>query len=325
MTLPTPLRVRLVTTWDIPCGVAEHSRYLVDAVTAADPAILFETETNLHPDALRRRDLPDLILLNYHAALHSQWTPQHVHDARRPVAIIYHDSGVPSTDQCKGLHAVADLFVVHEPVEDLPGAQYLRQGIPAAPLCSYIWGTPSEEGPRQYYDQPLLGTVGFPFPWKNYDLLVDATAAAGWALLLLAPTATPEQIAAWTARHPALLVVPDFLPAETVVAYLAGCDATAFLYMTHNAGTSGAIRQGIAARKPVLATWDCRQFRDLQDTLLGVGAIYWLYDLSIEAVAQALSQVPIQRVDPGIVALAERDSWMRVGQRLAALLREVVR
>lgn len=320
------MRVRLVTTWDQPCGIAEHAKALVAAVQAADPEIQFQVETDLHPQALQRLDLrsPDVVLLNYHAALHSQWTPKYVEAIQMagiPVVITYHDSGVPNSDQCKALHAVADRFIVHEPVEDLPGAIYVRQGVPAhAGVYEWGWGT---FGPRAYRDQPLLGTVGFPFPWKNYDLLVAATARAGWALLLLAPGATEAQIATWRVSNPYVLAVPDFIPADTVVAYLAGCDATAFLYMCANTGTSGAIRQGLAARKPVLATRDCRQFRDLQGDPVGGRAITWLDDLSVEGVATALETVRIERVDPGIVRLAEQDSWVGIGRQYAGILRGV--
>jgi hypothetical protein len=237
--------------------------------------------------------------------------------------VTYHDTGVPNSDQCLALYQVANRFIVHEPAEDLPGARYLRQGVPAGQnLETTQWL--ALRGLRAYDDQPILGTVGFPFPWKNYDLLVDATAAAGWGLLLLAPGTHQSQIDTWTARNPSTLVIPEFIPAEAVVAYLAGCDATAFLYSCANTGTSGAIRQGIAARKPVLAAAGCRQFRDLQLDPLGTAVIRWLEELSVEGVATALTQVPISRVDPGMVRLAARDSWLQLGAVYAQIIREVV-
>jgi glycosyltransferase involved in cell wall biosynthesis len=332
------MRVRLVTPWGTACGIAEHSKMLRDAVEAADPSITFWIDTDLHPDALwRAPEAPDVVLLNYHAGLHSQWTPAHVKEVRKariPVVVIYHDTGVPNSEQCHRLFEATThypqlapgAFIIHEPAEDLPGAVYLRQGVPARPFPAPA--TPWLDEFRSIYyasGRPILGTVGFPFPWKNYDLLVDATALAGWALLLLAPGATEAQIAAWQGRNPAMLVVADFIPADAVVAYLGGCDATAFLYACANTGTSGAIRQGIAARKPVLATSGCRQFRDLEGDRIGARALTWLSDLSVEGVAAALESVVLQRVDPAVVRLAERDSWRRRGQELAELLRGVQR
>jgi hypothetical protein len=165
--------------------------------------------------------------------------------------------------------------------------------------------------------------VGFPFPWKNYELLAEATALAGWSLLLLAPGATPAQIARWRSLNPWTAGGSAFIPAHTVVSYLAGCDATAFLYMCANTGTSGAIRQGLAARKPVLATSGCRQFRDLELDDQCARALTWLSDLSVEGVVEALRQVPIVPIHPAVHALACQDSWVRVGERYAEIFRRV--
>src|SRR5436190_2204545 len=85
-----------------------------------------------------------------------------------------------------------------------------------------------------YWDQPVLGTIGFPFPWKNYTELARVTKSAGWALLLIAPGATPSQIAEWRAINPALSVWPEFVESSAALTILAGCDATAFTYVCHN-------------------------------------------------------------------------------------------
>lgn len=312
------LNVLLITTYGTACGIAEHAFYLKEAIEGADPDIQISVETDLHPAAAGRPRLkPDWVWLNYHAALHSQWTPADVRQCRGEglkVGITYHDTGVPNSEQCKALHAVADCFVIHEPADDLPGAVYLRQGIPD-------WHAP--EG-SPYKLRPLVGTVGFPFPWKNYDLLVEAAALAGWDCLLLAPTATPEQVTRWHDLHPHVDVATGFTPRGRVLALLSGCDATAFLYANANTGTSAAIRLGVAARKPVLASSDdaCRQFRDLATDSVGQRAIQWLHDLSVNGVADQLSQVFPGAYDPRVVRLAEQDSWAKAGQVYAKLLRE---
>lgn len=323
------MRVLLATSWDEPagCGIQEHSRSLIEAVQAADPAIQITPSREALDPHWACNQLPhgyDLLHLNYHMALHSRWTPEVMRNVRAadiPVVLTLHDSGVPNSDRAQALHGAADVTIVHEPVEDLPGAIYLRQGVPG-------WSEPTDQtwydiaAIREWACQPVLGTVGFPFPWKNYDRLAEATARAGWALLLLAPRATPDQIAGWRRANPATLMIPTFIPAETVVAYLAGCDATAFLYSCANTGTSGAIRQGIAARKPVLATAGCRQFRDLWLDRVGADAICWV-EPTVEALVDQLAHTRIARVDPAVGLLAEQDSWARVGFAYAHVFHRV--
>jgi hypothetical protein len=168
----------------------------------------------------------------------------------------------------------------------------------------------------------VLGTIGFPFPWKHYADLAQVTGDLGWALLLIAPGATDEQIAGWRAINSDLSVYPEFVDRTKAVALLAGCDATAFAYGGCGTGQSAAILQGIAARKPVIAFRQCRQFRALYHDWLGREAIAWCEDF--EGLKFLLSHVvSIGRVDPGIVALAEQDSWTRLGAKYAALYREL--
>ncbi len=315
------MNVTLVSTWGAVCGIAEHAAYLKESVEVADAHLVLTPHTDLHPDSIRTTGV-DVVHLNYHASLHSQWHPAHIRAVQQQgvkVLVTYHDTGVPNSDPCKAICAAADCAVVHEPFDDLEGnVHYIRQGVPGwsgewhHDRTVYSWG----------WRRPLVGTVGFPFPWKNYDLLCEASALAGWATLILAPGATAEQIAGWSAKQPHLQVITDFTPREQVVAMLAGCDATAFFYQCANTGTSGAIRQGIAARKPVLALAGCRQFRDLEeDGGLGELGIMWVRDGSPHEVARVLASQPLGRVHAPMVALAERDSWASVGRQYAALYR----
>lgn len=318
------MKVLLVSTWGVACGVAEHSFYLKGAIQNADASIEIEIESNLHPDAvLGRETLPDWTLLNYHAALHSQWGPEQVRalQARGSKALVcFHDTGVPNSAQCRALHAVADRFVIHEPAEDLPGAHYIRQGVPALTGWQSYW---VQKLRNAWRGRPVVGTVGFPFPWKNYDLLAEASERAGWALALIAPKATPEQVARWQALNPASVVIPEFLNRTEVQGLLEGCDATAFLYANANTGTSAAIRLGIAARKPVLASsyGANRQNRDLWLDPVAFDTIQWQHSLTVQDIANALACVRSGPFDAGIVRLAHQDSWAKAGQVYAQLLR----
>lgn len=324
------MRVTLVTTWDIPCGIAEHAFYLKEALEAVPPvegeSIWVEVEENLHPHAIANvdRPVPDWVVLNYQAALHSQWTPRDVQAMQvrgSKVAIIYHDTGTPNSAQCQALHAVADLFLVHEPCEDLPGAVYLRQGVP-----DWVnpWVYNLDARPRHAWSgrRPIVGSVGFPFPWKNYDLLAEASAEAGWALMLCAPNATEAQVARWTALNPHSEIVTTFEHRVQVLAMLSGCDATAFLYANANTGTSAAIRLGVAARKPVLASRPeaCRQFRDLWADPVGGRGIQWISNLNVEEVATHL-EFAAGHGTGHVVRLAHQDRWSLKGEQIAQLLR----
>lgn len=325
------MRVGLVTTWGTACGIAEHSALLVDAVLNADQGIeIVPLPAALDPEVLKL--VPevrqfDLIHLNYHAALHSRWTPAVIHAMRLrlavPISVTYHDTQTPNTEQAIGVIAAADKVILHEPAFEglgsiLAHVHYWRMGVPS-------WQTPTlyDQSPHSWNQgRPILGTVGFPFPWKNYDELARVTRASGWTLLLIAPTATAGDVMRWEAINPCLQVHEGFMPQAAVVSHLAGCDATAFCYTCANTGQSGAICQGIAARKPVIALRTCRQFSALYQDPLGRKVIRWCDDF--EDVITWLRGMPIMRVDPGIVALAEQDSWAHLGAKYAALFRRLV-
>lgn len=317
-----PLRVLLVTTWETPCGIAEHSAMLKEAVEEADGQItILPCPEALDPHAADLyKGAYDVIHLNYHAALHSRWTPNRIAATcrdHRPMVVTYHDTGVPNSDQCRAVCAAADAAVVHEPYDDLPADRtyYWRMGV-----CDAV---PPYQYPPAFRDRPILGTVGFPFPWKCYDDLARVTEAAGWGLVLLAPGATPDQLTRWRAINPHSEIVSTFLSRREVQSRLAGCDATAFTYVTHNTGQSGAILQGIAARKPVIALRTCRQMRALALDPLGAETICWAE--TFEDVGGYLRHLPLGRLDAGIVALAHQERWSVKGAQYAALYRQVVR
>lgn len=319
------MNVLLVTTWKTDCGIAEHSALLKHATEAVDIQILPYAE-GLDPtvvvsreDWINPRDA--IVHLNYHAALHSRWAPEWIRRIQAygvKVLVTYHDSGVPNSDQCKAVCAAADYFVVHEPYDDLPpNGEYLRMGVPA--LDDHVPYLGRERWKKAYPDQPFLGSVGFPFPWKNYDELAKITAKVGWGLFLIAPRATSEQIDHWRSLNPYVVVRNDFLCRKEVVRLLHDCDATATMYTCANTGQSGAILQCIAARKPVFALETCRQFRALYMDPLANKYIRWCKDFT--QFEQRLSNVQIGRVDSGMVALAEQESWTTVGKRYAEIYR----
>ena len=331
------MNVRLVTTWNQPCGIAEHSAMLKEAVEAADPAIEITPDSAaLDPQDFFASydwatDKPDILHLNYHAALHSRWTPTQVARVQAKglkVIVTYHDtigeispaelraSGDHRLDRLEQLAQIVDALVVHEPCEGLLGGEYYwRMGVPA-PL------SPLQRLPLAWRDQPMLGSIGFPFPWKNYDQLATITREIGWALLLIAPGATAAQADEWRRLNPDATIYPAFLPRAHALSLLSACDATAFPYTCANTAQSAAILQGIAARKPVIATAHCRQFRALFNDPLGRTAITWVE--ALDEIAFTLSHlIRIERCSPAIVALAKQDAWAKLGQQYAELYRKL--
>ena len=316
------MRVLLISSWGTACGIADYAEQAKRAIEKADPGIeIVPYAAGLNPSVVEQLfDTPhnwDVIWLNHHRGLHSRWTPKAVAWAktRGKVLITFHDTfgENPPDDLCQQLHDLADAFVVHEPCVGLEKQILIRHGVPE------IWLRQVELSHfKAYPDQPLLGTVGFNFPWKNFDRIAEYSEKAGWALLILSNNATEKEEARWRRLNPHLHCVRKFLPQWEAVSYLAACDATIFAYECANSGTSGAIRQGLAARKPVIA-WQCRQFRDL-NTYGGV-SIHWCR--GFDHLEETLWQIPIQRVDPGIAYLAHRDSWTNQGKKYAEIFRRL--
>jgi hypothetical protein len=314
------MRVLLATSWgDHFCGIMEHSKQLIESVHAANQGItMIPSAEALDPNVLGQTPPVDILHLNYHRALHSRWTPDQVRRWQQsgPVKVVisWHDSWgeLPPDQLSQDLCAVADAFIVHEPCQGLEKAIYWRMGVPVYEGDGFKanWA-----GAR-----PVLGTVGFDFGWKNYDRLAEITAEVGWAFTIVAPEmaeARQDQLRAKNSHMEFHIGVVDPMP----IAYLRGCDATAFMYTCGNSGQSAAILQGIAARKPVYALETCRQFRALR-CIENSYAIRWVE--TFEGLLDRLLDDDFPRLDSQIVALADQESWTRLGHKHAALYQRLV-
>lgn len=319
-----PSEITLVSTFGEACGIAEMAAYWKEAIEPEGFKV--EVVTDLHPrTVLDRKTPPKLTVLNYHAALLSQWHPEHIHEVQARggrVLSIYHDSGVPNSDQCKGICEASDHFILHEPYDDLPPhGTYLRQGIPdwQDPVYFDLLKQAQCRADLWWRDQPIVGTVGLSLGYRNIDLLCEAAALAGWGVLVIASKATNEEVGRWGSLNPAVAIVREFIPKEQVVSYLSGCSATAQLLVTNNNGTSGGVRQCLAARRPLVALRS-RQTRDLESE----AAIHWIDNGSPQGVAEALESLPSGGVDHGIVRIAARDSWVNQAKVYARIARELL-
>lgn len=341
------------------CGIAEHSRALIQHVGAADREIGISINADwLDPQQFPGPTLFDVVHLNYHRGLHSRWTPEVIaRYAPTPFVITFHDTYEHQPDDLPWrLLELPNVrgMVVHEPcdlsgdagpvITDLSVAGE-REGIyhPDRKKVHY-WRQPVPERPGivtpypHVFDgpwRPTLGTLGFDFPWKNYDLLAGVTGQLGWNLRVIGQV-TPERQAELRALNPRTHF-DGYVDTGYAVAALESCDATAFLYTCANSGTSGAIRLGIAAGRPLVAAWNCRQTRDLQmlDNLNAPEAapharhtgIWWAAPTEAGLRTFLLGGVPRLSGPQGyhlpLLVFAEQENWQKAGHRYAQLYQEI--
>lgn len=327
------LHVLLVTSWDTVCGIAEMSKLLIDGVKVADSEIeLYPYAEALDPEwmfSTLATDLKhthwDILHLQHHDALHAAWQAEHIVRAQElglKVVVTFHDtfsgaSDQPNSAKAHALHDVADAFIAHEEVQDLPKAIHWRHGVPAIKKPATL--------PPARTRRPIIGSAGFNFGWKNFDLLCEAAALAGWRVLLIGPNFTEEDVKRWQQWQPdGIFPAVHCMPSQAqVVSYLSACDATAFLHNNANTGVSGSVRFGIAARKPCLLMDDCRQFMDLMFDPGLRESFYWTRYCT-ETIAEDISRLPSVKFDHKLCALAERDSYLHVGKKYAELYRRLV-
>jgi hypothetical protein len=299
-------RVLLITSDRDECGIREYGRMLAEAMKLYQIQVTEFPHT--HPDsAFAHLDCPrqyDVVHLNHHAALHSAWGPSRILNLQAlgyPVIVTQHDTFETwAIMESRGFpdFRVADALVVHEEIEGPGEAYYIRQGVPT-PQHRWMYGPTFTPG--------LLGLFGFNFPWKGVDMATEAAAEAGWSVRLVSKDG-------WVSR-------------DHAVELLSECAATAFLYSCGNSGTSGAIRMGIAAHRPVLATGHCRQFRDLCTSWPGRWAISWCVDKDdvVAELRRLNDNLSYQRARTAAISLlADHDCWSRQAGKYAILYQKAI-
>lgn len=333
------MRVALVSSAG-QCGIAEHSYQLEAAVRHADVSIEIRMNADWLDPAGFGTENPitqfDVVHLNYHRGLHSRWTPDVIRCfPDLPFVITFHDTYETQPDRlpwellaCPNVTAM----VVHEPCDLwLPDRAIFEYEKADGKHKVHYWRQPVPERtgtraprPRVFEGgwRPALGTLGFDFPWKNYNLLAEVTALCGWNLRIVGQVPEDRQLTL-QALNPHTHF-DGFVSSIAAVAALESCDATAFLYTCANSGTSGAIRLGIAAGRPLVATDDCRQFRDL--TTLGETGILWT-EPTAEGLLHALCYGVPRNAGPSgyalpLLALGHRERWPLAGEQYAALYRK---
>lgn len=250
------MRVALITTWNERCGIAEYAKGLVQAMGHVNKDIsfkVFERPWNdLTPSALQDCDV---VHLNYEPGLFqfiiNTGTVESWKLFGKKTVLTLHTSHEGNNRSL--FTNVFHRVVVHEKTTD--GFTHIPMGL-----------LPLHEDAYVPVEKDLVGTAGFPFPWKGFSEVADATARLGLRCLVIAPESrhwnTYEVQQDIKRRNPNSTYLTEWMEEATVKVALARCAVNVFAYGGGNSGISGAVRLGLASRRPIVIS-RCRQFRDL--------------------------------------------------------------
>ena len=245
------MKVGLITTWQERCGIAEYGENLVRSMPQVTFDILNRDRWN--SDAVRMSDC-EIIHVNYEPGLMNwitlmelnQWKSQ----CNKRIVFTWHTSA--ERGNRNPMHPLIDRVVMHEVTDD--GYVHIPHGI--------------EEHPK-YTDtlnRDVIGTAGFPFPWKGFPEVAAAAKLLGMKVLVIAPASRhydTEAIRACVMQaNPDAQYRTDWLTTQEVIRELQACAVNVFAYHGAQFGISGAARMGISAQRPLVLTRN-RQFRDL--------------------------------------------------------------
>lgn len=302
-------KVGLITSWNERCGIAEYAKNL----THNCPNTQFKIyDVRSGYQILYALGDAQIVLLNYEAGLFAGIGEDFIAQLRSRglrVVLIWHNSH--SGDNRGPWTNLFDRVVVHEETTD--GFRYIPMGIP--------------EETRLHSDgylPKLVGSFGFPFPWKGFDPVCRACEMLGCQARIIAPESRhwdTHQVGNYLKGLCSKLnYVTDYMDQSSVVRRLAECHATVFAYSGGNSGVSAACRLGLATGRPIVLT-RCRQFRDLfpyEDE------IFFIDDASPEKIAEALQEAlnPYNKKMPGRVL--KDMAWSKVGRMYEELFKELV-
>lgn len=242
------MKVVLLTTWDEPCGVAEHSQDLVRALPEVEFEIIgrpFSVEKALHSDA-------PIVHLSYEPGLMPAWgveSVQRLRAAGKKTVLTWHVSS--SMFNKSAFTDVFDRTIIHEKTDE--GFTYIPVGIIDPP-------TDIDVIPN------LVGTAGFPFAWKGFWTVAEACQQMGLQYRTSIPKSRHGDAELVKKQLQAIChtteVNLDYLPKLELIRWMTPCAVQVYAYSGGNAGLSGGVRVGLATGRPTVIS-QCRQFRDL--------------------------------------------------------------
>lgn len=249
------VKVGIISNWDAHCGVATYARDL-----ATEMAKEFSVD-QLPPNGWRSSVYQqDVVIVNWHPAR----VPFGVEDIQwlrgqnSKTIVVHHNytgGQVPLEE--------ADVVVGHEPqlVEVAKNFVFIPHGIPNFP----------EQLRDNHPPAFMIGTAGFPFPWKRFDVVAEAAIRTGTHCRMLAARSDQLDTEAYMNGIEAHLgqradIWRQWLPIEDVINLLSRCVANIFWFQSmgpeDELGQSGSVRMGLAAGRPTIISTH-RKFKTL--------------------------------------------------------------
>lgn len=349
-----PLRLGVVTTWAVPCGIAKYSESLVGALktTGTNVTILAEAvdastgegvadksvvrcwrrgeALDELLDAIRSRDV-DVANIQYHPAFFREsdlaWFLWRLKDAGVPATLTVHEVApvVPSA-----VFLIPDDIIVHTSI----CAEALRSmGVGAEIAVMPLGVAPPVTNPsRRKTGQPILLSWGFMHPSKGFDFIIEALPLLRNEFPELRYQIVGSRHASAPAYAEALhgkahkLGVADMVRIEEkyasdehISSICRDADVVLYPYAHDTLGASGAVTQALSTGSAVI-TSRAPYFADLGDAVLRAGSpTEW---------AQAIGTVLRDPTLAGSLRekaarLARQRSWTVIAPAHVGTLREV--
>lgn len=208
-------RILLMSTWNINCGIGEHSSYLADALSKADadvlvlgnrmhghrttgflkdmhyPVVRAWTWDNLvwrgsglEPDEIEqivRDDNPDLVIVQHHTAfmptLFFQQAVDRVRGLGICIAIEFHDARNVPAEAMEWFARTADLIILHDAgeLELVPAILRHKAMLQSLPILGVAPNIDAGQA-TETADGPIIGGFGFLRPYKGLITTIRAIA-----------------------------------------------------------------------------------------------------------------------------------------------------
>lgn len=313
------MKVGLVSNWDLRCGNAQYARDLVTelekefTVMGLSPSMSQVRQTNI--------DDIDVVIVNWHPSRITvteqdmQWLKGR---GKKVILILQNSFREPPLIEEGSMLLAVDMVVAHEEMTFIgcqPNFQCIQHGIPE------IEGLPAP------YEDKWIGTAGFAFPWKRFDVVAEAAKKFDARCRLISSQSDQMDTSALLkgiAGHLGKLadMHGDWYTVQEVVRMLAECTLNIFWFNSYSPedqlGQSGSVRLGLAAKRPTIIS----THKKLQ-TLLPYGDELYvcLREEDVYGAVEEILASPEKAKKPK--RILEDMGWSKTGQQYRELVRTV--